>query len=552
VRTRFAPAGLALLLAGCSGETAPHPGGAPAVPARSAAVGSPLRFQDRAAELGVRFQAGLQGISPLPITGLMGGGVAWVDGDGDGWDDLILTGPAGVAVYRNEMGRRFVESTKAFGLESPPRDVQGLAAADYDGDGRTDLLLTLLDGIRLYRGGPQGFTEVTQSAGLGRIRRWTTSAAFADVDGNGTLDLYVGRYVRFGPEAPRFQRRGEILLTLGPAAYEADQGVLLLNDGQGRFRDSTVAAGLAESQGKTLGVLFWDYDQDGDQDLYLANDEVPCDFYQNDGAGRFRNISLANGTALAANGHPQAGMGVDAGDYNGDGRPDLVVTTFWSEPTSLYEQADGGLFQERSQPAGLLAPTRRWTGFGVLFEDLDNDGRPDLIQANGHVADQQDRVDPGVGYAQPPQVFHNTGGAFVETSAEAGPALVQRIVGRGAAAADLDRDGRMDVAIANLTGPPLLLGNQSSSGNSLRVRLRQPGPNREGLGATLRLRTPEGVQTRCLIRNRSYLSSGPAEVHFGLGSAATGDLEVLWPGGRRQQVPGLPAGKVHTILAPAG
>lgn len=536
-----------VLLLGCA---APGTGDDPtleaALPPAQSTASSRIRFRDAAGELGLKFQAGIQGRSPLNIAALMGGGAGWLDLDGDGWEDLVLTGPAGVAFYRNETGRAFRELTLQSGLDPKLRDVQGVAVGDFDADGRPDLLLTLRDGVRLYRNHAGHLEDVTRQAGL-QLRRWTTSAAVADVDGNGTLDLYVGRYVHFRAGMPEFLQDGEARLTLGPAAYEADVGVLYRNDGQGHFQDITTAAGLSGSHGKTLGVSFADYDLDGDQDLYLANDEVPCDFYVNDGRGRFRNAALENGTALSATGQPQAGMGVDWGDYNGDGLPDLVVTTFLTEPTSLYRQERGGLFTEESQTMGLLAATRRWTGFGVAFEDWDNDGRLDLLQANGHVADQQDRVDAATGFRQPLQLFHNRGSQFHDVSENAGPPFRERAVGRALAVADYDRDGRMDALIANLTGPPVLLHNETQPKNWLGARLKGAPPNREGIGAVLRLTTASGTQTRLMTRSRSYLSSVPAEVRFGLGFDTAGVLEVQWPGGRIQRVGTLPAGKTHAL-----
>lgn len=534
------PALIALLaLAGCRTSTPEHPASA-----REPASG--IRLRDVAADNGIDFVAGITDRSPLNITRLMAGGIGFLDYDTDGWPDLVVCGIRGAALYHNEQGKGFRDATRGSGLDSLRGEPQGVAAADYDGDGRVDLLVTLYDGIALLKNTGGHFGDVTREAGL-TLGGWTTSAAFADVDGDSWLDLYVGRYVRFAPGMPEFRRNGDALLTLGPDAYEAEPGVFFRGNGRGGFREATREAGLAEAHGKTLGVIFADYDGDGDQDLYLANDQTLADFYVNDGHGRFRNMGLENGTAVAASGRAQSGMGVDWGDYDGDGRLDLVVTTFYNEAKSLYHQGTGGMFEDRSQLAGLSAARLPWTGFGVAFLDLDNDGEPDLVIANGHPADQIDRVLPSVGYRQPPQVFANSGAVFRDVSPAAGPAFQQRIAGRGLAAADFDGDGRLDVAIASLTGPPLLLHNESKAGNWVTVRLQGRGPNHSTLGATVSVNDGRRTQVQTIQTGRSYMAAFLPEAHFGLGQSGSASAEVHWPDGRVQRVPALRINSVNAI-----
>lgn len=535
---------LALAVGGCrppSRVPSVSPAGAPA---------SPLRFRDVAAELGVQFQCGISDVTPLNITRMVTGGAGWVDVDRDGWPDLILVGLRGVRLYHNERGKAFRDVTPGSGLDRLTGEPQGLTAADYDGDGDDDLLITLLDGVRLLRNGGSGrFQDVTREAGLG-MRGWATSAAFADTDGDGRLDLYVGRYVRFAPGMPEYQDDRGAKLTLGPDTYDPQRGVFYRNLGGGRFREGTQAAGLAGAHGKTLGVLFTDYDADGDQDLYLANDQALGDFFQNDGKGHFRNVSVENGTAASASGSRQAGMGVDWGDYNRDGRLDLLVTTFYNQPKSLYRQEAGGVFTESGPAAGLAMSLLRGTAFGVAFADWNNDGFEDLMLANGNVQDQLDRVDAATGYRQRTQVFLNRGGTFQDVSASAGPAFNEKLVGRALAVADYDRDGRLDAVVANFVGAPLLLHNESDTGNWVGIRLRGKSANRDGIGALVRLSSGGAEQLRSVQTGRSYLAAFPAEAHFGLGSQLSANAEIHWPDGKLQHVPDLKLNALNLISEP--
>lgn len=527
---------LACLAAGCRPSN-PGATGRGTTPA-------PLQFQDVAARHGLQFQGGLSDVTPLNISQIMAGGAGFFDYDGDTWPDLVLAGLRGARLYHNEGGQSFRDVTVGSGLDRLAGRPQGVASADYDGDGLPDLLVTLLDGARLFRNRGAGrFQDVTTAAGI-RVRGWATSAAFADVNGDGRLDLFIGRYVHFGPGMPEYQTDGEAQLTLGPEVYEAQRGILYLNQGSGRFQEATRAAGLADSHGKTLGVSFADYDQDGDQDLYLANDESLADFYLNDGKGHFRNASVENGTATSGSGRRQAGMGVDWGDYNGDHRFDLFVTTFYNEPKSLYRQERGGVFTEVGQSAGLTTAQLRGTAFGAAFADWNNDGQVDLMLANGHVQDQLDRVDPGTGYRQRAQVFLNENGTFREVSSGAGPAFAEKIVGRALAVADYDRDGRLDAVIANLVGPPLLLHNESQSGNWIGLRLHGRALNRDGIGAVVTISAAGRTQIRSVQTGRGYLSFFPAEAHFGLGGESEVTAEVRWPGGAVQKYVDL---KVNTV-----
>jgi enediyne biosynthesis protein E4 len=536
----FIAALCALLAAGCPARTS-----TPVAPPHG-----PLVFREVAAEMGVTFVCGITDQTPLNITRMVAGGAGFLDYDADGWPDLALVGLRGAALYHNEAGKAFRDVTAGSGLDRLRGEPQGLAAADYDGDDRTDLLVTRYDGVTLLRNvAPGKFQDVTAAAGLD-VRGWTTSAAFADVNGDGRLDVFIGRYVQFRPGMPEFKQDRNAMLTIGPDGYNAVRGVLYLNEGGKRFHDATREAGLATSHGKTLGVTFIDFDDDGDQDLYLANDGTLGDCFVNDGRGRFENVAVENGTATSAAGKRQAGMGLDWADYDRDGRLDLIVTTFYNEPKSLYHQDEGGGFTERSQSAGLLLAALRGTAFGVSFTDWNNDGWPDLMIANGHVQDQLDRVDPDTGYRQLPQVFLNERGRFREVSASAGPPFAQRIVGRALAAADFDRDGRRDAVIANFVGPPLLLRNESPAGNWVGIRLAGRPPNTRGIGALVVVSAGEQSQKSAIVTGRSYLAAFPPEAHFGLGEASAVSGEVRWPGGRVRKLPTLKLNTVNVIPEP--
>lgn len=527
---------LALLSAGCRGGP---PSG---TPASSAAAGAPaasrLSFQDVARASGITFALGHGGRSPLNILETAGHGCAFLDVDGDGWLDVLLVGQPRCALYRNLGSRdgeppRFEEITAAAGLDRAGYWM-GCAVGDFDNDGRPDLLLTGYRRAALFRNEGGRFRDVSAAIPLPR-HLWTTSAAFFDADGDGWLDLYIGAYVRFDRTTLQLCDFAGVEAACPPTYYDAEVGRLYRNLRNGRFADVTRGAGLESSHGKTLGVAAADYDADGDTDLYLANDGMPGDLFRNEG-GRFVNVGHESGTAFNHASREQAGMGVDWGDYDGDGRLDLVVTTFQYEPTSLYRGEERGIFREEAFPAGIGDPTLSRLGFGARFFDADNDGDLDLIHANGHVQDNAGRLYPGVTYAQTTQLFENLGtGRFRDVSAAAGAGLRQAIVGRGLATGDYDNDGDIDVLVANLAGGPLLLRNDTAASRHLTVRLRGRQSPRDGTGARLLLRAGGRTQVREAGTGGSYLSASDPRVHFGLGEAeAIESLTVQWPSGRSQ------------------
>lgn len=311
----------------------------------------------------------------------------------------------------------------------------------------------------------------------------------------------------------------------------------------------TQAAGLGDQHGKTLGALFADYDGDLWPDLYLGNDAVAGDLYHNE-RGRFRNLGATSGTAYKESGQVQSAMGVDFADYNGDGRPDLAVTTFQNEPTSLYANRGASRFDLVTEAAGLGAASRQALGFGARLADFDNDGWVDLAVANGHVVDQQEKIDRFTNYRQPLQLFRNQGGAaFTDATSQAGPGFTTPAVGRGLATGDLNRDGRLDLLAVDLEGPPRLLWNQSGGGNRwVGFRLTGQRSNRLGLGAQVKVEAGGRTWVGECRTGGSYFSASSPVVHFGLGGASgTARVTVRWPGGNVATLPSVPLDHYHTV-----
>jgi hypothetical protein len=524
-------------LAGCGAHSTP----APPRPALAAVAAA---FEDRTAAAGITFRQGHPGPGPLPVLELMGTGCALLDADGDRRLDIFLIGQEGTgntgrcALYRNQGNGAFSDVTAMSGLDSPGK-YMGCAVGDINNDGRPDLVLTGYGLVRLFVGtGDCRFRDVTASSGLAQFgpEEWFTSAAFADLDGDGRVDLYLARYVIFNERTLQFCDYGGVKAACGPKFYDPQFGSLFRNLGDARFREVTREWGLTDQHGKCLGVVAADWNDDGRTDLYLGNDEMPGDLYINSG-GRLVNRGLSAGVAVSGDGQMQGAMGVDAADYDGDGRLDLFVTTFELEPSSLYANRSRPgtlLFEHVSTQVGLDLPSRGLVGFGTRFADFDNDGYPDLAVANGHIHDNQSEVDRMTTYPQPLQLFMNQAGeSFLDRSREAGPGFTTPAVGRGLATGDLDDDGRLDLLVTDLEGPPRLLYNRMpETGNWLRVRLIGSRSNRDGTGARVTVVGDTRRWVAQAIGGGSYLSASDPRLHFGLGAVDTvRHVEVRWPSG---------------------
>lgn len=509
--------------------------------------GPPITLRDVAREAGVvsRFEAKSRGKHDL--TEIMGGGVALLDADGDGWLDLFFcNGRAPCRLFLNKRDGTFADATEASGAPGPAFSM-GAAVGDIDGDGRDDLFVSGWRGQKLYRNEGGGrFADVTARAGL-ESELWSASAAFADLDGDGDLDLYVANYLAFDPATAPFcgapdGRRDYC----GPEEFPAQPDRLYRNDGEGHFADVTRAAGVDLPDGRGLGVLIADLCGDGRPDIYVANDGTACWLFENKGDLRFEEVGLAAGVALDGRGDPIAGMGVATGDLGGDGLAELAVTNFFGRSTIAFRGLGGGQFAEASGPFGLSAATRSVLGFGMALVDFDGDGWLDLAQANGHVLDRARLGEPT---AMRPTLLRNREGRLVDASDEAGKWASRPILGRGLAVGDLDRDGRPDLVIHALDAPALVLRNESPVGNRLGLELvgRLPSP-RSAVGSRVRATAGGRTLVREVVGGGSYLSASDRRISLGLGGAKVVDrLEVTWPSGRVEVWEGLPAGKARLV-----
>ncbi len=529
-------------------------------PPRKGAAAPAFRFDDVTAAAGIQFQLTCGSAGKEYIMDSLCGGVAVLDYDGDGWMDLFLlngstleglrTGqhPAS-KLYRNNRKGGFEDVSTRSGLT---RDGWGMGAAvgDYNNDGRPDLFLTYFTGAALYRNNGDGaFTDVTSEAGVSNPGRWGTSAAFGDYDHDGFLDLYVANYVDLDLEnlpafgsGPFCQYRG-IAVSCGPRGLKGSRDRMYRNQGDGTFRDVSNSLNIDPEGHYGLGVIWADATGDGCLDLYVANDSSPSLFYRGDCKGGLTENGVAAGIAYSDDGREQAGMGVDFGDYDRDGRPDLVKTNFSDDTNNLYRNQGDGEFTDMAGPAGFGPVSIPFLGFGVRFFDFDNDGWKDVFVANGHVNPQMDAHSFGVSYAQRALLFHNTGnGRFEEIGQRVGAAMKAARVSRGAAVADFDNDGRLDLVITNLDASPVLLRNASAAGNWLRIRSVGGKSNRDGYGARVEV-TAGGVTQADEVRaGSSYASSSDPRLHFGLGKAARADRVVVrWPSGREDSIQNLPA-----------
>lgn len=482
-----------------------------------------------------------------------GSGAAFFDCDGDGDLDLYLVDSGDLVkgredhwnhLYRNE-GRHFAEVAAAAGVPGGAYGM-GALAGDYDNDGDQDLYLTNLGPDILYRNEGGHFTDQTARAGLGSPL-WGSSAAYLDCDNDGDLDLFVVNYVDFKLEEPHWCGRRDMNLRFycDPRQYRPSHNLLYRNNGGGTFTDVSREAGIIH-QGNGLGVVCGDWDGDGDQDVYVTNDLTPNWHYQNQGKGRFDEIGLIAGTALSSDGAMQAGMGVDAGDYDNDGDLDFFVANFQLENKNLYRN-DGSYFPDVSFKSGLGEATLNYLSFGTFFFDCDNDGWQDLFVANGHVHDNIEVYDKLATYAQQAQIFHNEGkGRFVEQTAAAGPGLAVPYVGRGAAYGDYDQDGDLDIALMSSGRATALLRNEGgNTGHWLQVQLVGKQSNRDGVGAKVYVQAGQLRLFQQVKAGSGYQSTNQQALHFGLGQhAQAARVEVHWPSGAVQVVQQVPADQV--------
>ena len=525
-----------------------------------------IKFIDIAQKAGLNFQHFSGSSEKTYILEGMSGGVAWIDYDRDGWLDLylvngglwdeLLKGKRSIsnALYRNKGDGTFIDVTKKAGVGNHFWGM-GVAASDYDNDGWTDLYVCNYGPNTLYRNNGDGtFTDVTDKAKVGD-KRWAVSAAFGDYDSDGHLDLYVTNTVQFDHNQPppmNCHYRG-IIVQCGPLGLVPDADILYHNNGDGTFSDvtkKTQVGNVKPSYG--LGVAWSDYDNDSDLDLYVANDQMANFLFQNQGNGSFIEVGLMSGAGYSDDGLAQGSMGVDLGDYDHDGLLDIFLTHFSDDYNTLYRNLGNGNFRDVSHLSEIAFPSWPFLGWGTGFVDVDNDGWEDLFIANGHLFPQVENYQMGHSFYQRSQLFKNLGnGKFQEFTA--GLDKVRLWSSRGAAFADFDNDGDIDIAVNNLDGNPWLLMNKGGNKQAwLSLLLEGVRSNRSGIGARVTASTSTGNQIREVRGGSSYQSTHDFRVHFGLGNTKiVKTLEVRWPDGSIQKFNQI-AANVHYRLKEGG
>ncbi len=501
-------------------------------------------FLDAAESAGLKFlhQRGASDKKHLVET--QGSGCAFLDYDSDGWlDILLINGGAtpdsrvsefrGHALYHNLGNGKFEDVTASSGINDNGSYGMGVAVGDYDNDGYPDIYITNFGSNVLYHNNRNGtFANVTGEAGV-VCAGWSSSSAFLDFDNDGYLDLYVTRYVDYNYQRNPFCADRNIRTYCHPRNFGGVADKLYRNLGNGRFQDISETSGIANPEGKGLGVVAADFNSDGWTDIYVANDTTRNFLYRNNGNGTFTDVTLMSGTGYNSEGEAEAGMGVDVGDYNGDGRMDIVVTNYDLETNSLYRNDGDWLFSDERWQAGVAETDHFFLGFGTGFFDFDNDGDQDLLFVNGHVLDNAGLLLDGISYAQPLQLLENQDGKFRESLPFQRHASRAPSVGRGSCFGDIDNDGDLDVLINNSGQKPTLLLNQIGQQKSwILLKLIGTPSNRDAVGARITAVTEYGNQVAQIRGGRSYLSASDLRVHFGLGHARiVKNLTVRWPSG---------------------
>jgi len=473
----------------------------------------------------------------------MGSGGGFLDYDGDGWQDILLaaggdwdeaTDLQPLWLYRNNGDGTFTETTEAAGLRDIEMYAIGVVAADYDNDGDSDVYLTNLGRNMMLRNDGGTFTEVGEAIGVADESIWSSSALFLDADNDGWLDLFVGNYVEWSPETDIWCPQGSpIKLYCVPATYEGVQSTYYRNRGDGTFENATKAAGFEGALGKSLGVSEMDLNQDGWSDLAVANDGEGDLLYVNDGDGTFTEIGMRSGFAFSEHGEARAGMGIDSGVVDSSGYTTIFVGNFSEEMVGVYRYLGNGSFQDRAALSRIGFPSMQTLTFGLFLADFDLDTDLDLYIANGHVYPDRTGTGDNITYRQASQLFLNRGdGVFDEYPASTG-LIGDKMVLRGAAYADFDRDGDLDILTTENDGPAYLWRNDRSDGQFLRVRVEGTASNRDGLGAAIEARVGELTMHRRVRTGGSYLASHELAVMFGLGQHDTVDeLRIVFPSGQ--------------------
>ncbi len=519
----------------------------------------PVRFTDITGEAGIRFvhNGGKAGKKYLPET--LGSGCAFLDADGDGWADILLINgkdwtPRGrktpLALYRNNRNGTFTNIPAGSGLDVEMYGM-GVAVGDYDNDGRDDIYITALEGDHLFHNeGSARFRDVTKASGINNAD-FGTSAAWLDYDRDGKLDLFVANYVQWTVKADLWcSLDGATKSYCTPESYKGTSCKLYHNLGGGRFEDVSQKAGIADPTSKSLGVTVLDYNGDGWPDIFVSNDTQPNKLYRNNRNGTFTDEGMTAGVAYGEDGAARGAMGVDAGDYDHSGRPGLLVGNFSNQMLGLYHNEGSGLFVDEAPSSTVGRASLLSLAFGVFFFDYDLDGRPDIFAANGHIEEEIGRVQPKVQYREPPLLFHNIGNRkFENVSNVVGSDFNRAIVARGAAYADIDHDGDLDVLLTTNNGPAYLLRNDGGNQNNwICVRTVGTKSNRDGIGAVVRVESALGTQWNVVRSGSSYCSQSDLALTFGLGreTRVTG-IDIEWPSGEKQHLANLASNQYITV-----
>jgi len=505
----------------------------------------------------------------------MGGGVALLDYDNDGRLDIFFTNGAQIndpmadgkvpdksarkfwnRLYHQNADGTFTDVTEKAGLTGMPQNHydMGIAVGDYDNDGFEDIYITGYGGNTLYHNNGNGtFTDVTKTAGVG-AGGWSASAGFFDYDNDGKLDLFVSRYVDWTFKTNRYcgEKKPGYRAYCHPDNYAGVTNILYHNNGDGTFTDVSEKAGIANPNGKGLGVSFADYDGDGFTDIYVANDSVQCFLYHNNGNGTFSEVGLLAGVGFNEDGKTFAGMGIDFTDYDNDGRPDVVVTDLSNERYMLFRNNSDGSFRDVTNQSGVGGATLAFSGWSTHLFDYDNDGWKDLFVAQSHVMDTIEKTSPNLRYLQPPLLLKNENGRFVRVVA--GDVFKTEWAGRGAAFGDIDNDGDVDIVVSNAGQKAYVLRNNGGNRrNWLGIETVGRKSNRDGIGSRVKVISASGLTQYFAVNTAvGYLSASDKRLLVGLGDDSTAKLiEIRWPSGIVQRFENVKAGQVLKAVEPA-
>ena len=531
----------------------------------SAASTDLIKFKSVTKEAGIHFKHHDGGRGQRYFIEPLGAGAAFLDYNNDGLQDIYLVNgtelsplterqsdgsePPRNALYRNNGDSTFADVAIAAGVADAGYGM-GCTVGDYDNNGFPDLYVTNFGANAFFRNNGDGtFTDVTTHTGTGDTR-WGASCAIVDYDNDGFLDLYVINYVKYAIESDQVCMDKGVRVYCDPRLYEGELDILYHNNGDGTFTDVTESAGFSEATGRGLALAWGDYDDDGDMDVYIANDADQNFLYRNNSDGTFTDVSLAAGVGFSEDGEAENGMGADFGDYDNDGYLDLIVTNFQDQTNTLYHNERDGLFSDVSYASKIGTMSLPYLAWGVGFCDYDNDGYQDLFVANGHLDENVQAFNPTGFYEQPNLFFRNNrDGTFDEIAIDSGSGLRLEKVSRGFAYADYDNDGDLDLLVTNLKGTPDLLENRGGQNTWLTLKLIGTRSNRDAIGARVKVTAGNLTQIREVRSGSSYLSQNDMRLHFGLGKhRQINRIEIHWPSGLQEQLEAIEANQILTLV----